>query len=155
MAEQPEADEVGRGGSPPASREAGAEPEGNVGAAGGAPRPAEPHGDPDAIVFRALLDAVRDGRPTVLATVVDARGSTPRGVGSRMLIDPEGGLVGTIGGGCGEGEVIAAAGEVVASGEPRLLRVQLTDDMDSWSPAICGGVMDVLLEPVQGPASTN
>ncbi len=99
-------------------------------------------------VFRALLDAHRAGRPVVLATVVDTRGSVPRHPGSRMLVDPEAGLVGTIGGGCGEADVIAAAKEVLASGEPRLVRVELTDSTESWSPAICGGVMEVLVEPV-------
>lgn len=109
----------------------------------------EPRGtDPDAVVYQAVLDAAREGRPAVLATVVAARGSTPRDVGSKMLIGRAGRLVGTIGGGCGEGDVIAAASGVVETGVPRLLRVELMDDMDSWSPAICGGVMDVLLEPV-------
>ncbi len=106
--------------------------------------------DPDAVVYSALLDAAAEGRTVVLATVVDARGSTPRDVGTKMLIEPGGGLVGTIGGGCGEGDVIAAAAAVAETGTPRLVRVQLTDDMDSWSPAICGGIMDVLLEPVVG-----
>jgi xanthine/CO dehydrogenase XdhC/CoxF family maturation factor len=109
-----------------------------------APDPA----DADTAVFRALLDAVAAGRRVVLATVVAARGSTPRGVGSKMVIDPAAGLVGTIGGGCGEGDVIAAAAEVVATGRVRLVRVELMDPEDSWSPAVCGGIMDVLLEPV-------
>lgn len=99
-------------------------------------------------VFRALLDAHRAGRPVVLATVVDTRGSVPRHPGSRMLVDPQAGLVGTIGGGCGEADVIAAAQEVLASGQPRLMLVELTDSTEGWSPAICGGVMEVLVEPV-------
>ncbi len=99
-------------------------------------------------VFRALLDAHDAGRPVVLATVVDTRGSVPRHPGSRMLVDPEAGLVGTIGGGCGEADVIAAAKQVLESGEPRLVRVELTDSTEGWSPAICGGVMEVLVEPV-------
>jgi xanthine/CO dehydrogenase XdhC/CoxF family maturation factor len=104
--------------------------------------------DPDDVVLRALLDAVAAGRRVVLATVVGARGSTPRGVGSKMVIDPGVGLVGTIGGGCGEGDVIVAAEGVVASGRARRVRVELMDAEDSWSPAVCGGIMDVLLEPV-------
>jgi len=99
-------------------------------------------------VFRALVDAHRAGRPVVLATVVDTRGSVPRHPGSRMLVDPEVGLVGTIGGGCGEAEVLAAAREAQESGQPRLVRVELTDSTEGWSPAICGGVMEVLVEPV-------
>ena len=103
-------------------------------------------------VLEALRDAVEAGRTVALATVVAARGSTPRGAGSRMVIDPARGILGTIGGGCGEADVLAAAPEVLRSGQPRLIRVELMDDVDSWSPAVCGGVMDVFLEPV-GPTA--
>lgn len=102
----------------------------------------------DVIVYEAVLEAGRSGRTVALATVVATRGSTPRHAGSRMLIDPNAGLVGTIGGGCGEADVIEAAKEVLATGIPKLLRVQLTDPIDSWSPAVCGGIMDVFVEPV-------
>jgi xanthine/CO dehydrogenase XdhC/CoxF family maturation factor len=109
---------------------------------------AGPVKDPDVVVYSALLDAAAAGRRVVLVTVVGARGSTPRGVGSKMLVDPAVGLVGTIGGGCGEGDVVRAAGEVAETGRPRRVRVDLLDPEDSWSPAVCGGVMDVLLERV-------
>ncbi len=99
-------------------------------------------------VFAAAVEAAEAGRPTVLATIVRARGSTPRGVGSKMLVDPERGLTGTVGGGCGEAEVIEAAREVVSTGQPRMLRIDLTEDLFSWSPAVCGGVFDVFLERV-------
>jgi xanthine/CO dehydrogenase XdhC/CoxF family maturation factor len=66
-----------------------------------------------------------------------------------MVIDPEVGLIGTIGGGCGEADVLAAAREVIGSGAPRLVRVELTDPVDSWSPAVCGGVMEVFVEAVK------
>lgn len=99
-------------------------------------------------VYAAAGEAAREGRATVLATIVRCRGSTPRGVGSRMLVDPERGLTGTVGGGCGEAAVIEAAREVVRSGTPRLVRVDLTEDLLSWSPAVCGGVFDVFLERV-------
>lgn len=101
-------------------------------------------------VLEGIVDAARAGRAVVLATVVRTRGSVPRHAGSRMLIDAERGLIGTIGGGCGEAEVIAAAGEVLQSGEPRLIEVQLTDAIESWSPAVCGGVMEIFVEPVRG-----
>jgi xanthine/CO dehydrogenase XdhC/CoxF family maturation factor len=99
-------------------------------------------------VYAAALEAARAGRATVLATIVRAKGSTPRGVGSKMLIDPARGLVGTVGGGCGEAQVIDAAHEVLRTGAPRRVRVDLTADLAGWSPAVCGGVFDVLLEPV-------
>jgi len=102
----------------------------------------------DLAVFAAAEAAAREGRPVVLATIVRCKGSTPRGVGSKMLVDPAGGLTGTVGGGCGEAEVIEAASEIVRTGEPRLLRIDLTEDLFSWSPAVCGGVFDVFLERV-------
>jgi xanthine dehydrogenase accessory factor len=99
-------------------------------------------------VFAAAVEAAETGHPTVLATIVRARGSTPRGVGSKMLVDPERGLTGTIGGGCGEAQVLETAREVLESGVPRLVHVDLTEDLFSWSPAVCGGVFDVFLERV-------
>ncbi len=98
-------------------------------------------------VFHALTAARAAGRPVALATVVDTRGSVPRHPGSRMLVDLEAGLVGTIGGGCGEADVIAAAEEAIRTGKPRLVRVELTDATDTWSPAVCGGVMEIFVEP--------
>jgi xanthine/CO dehydrogenase XdhC/CoxF family maturation factor len=102
----------------------------------------------DREVYVALLAAAEEGRRVALATVVDVRGSTPRDVGSKMVIDGGGAQVGTIGGGCGEAEVLVAAGEVIETGVPKLVRVDLTDDYLSWSPAVCGGVMEIFIEPV-------
>jgi xanthine dehydrogenase accessory factor len=65
-----------------------------------------------------------------------------------MLIEPGRGLVGTIGGGCGEAEVIEAAQEVLESARHKVVRVNLTEDPLSWSASICGGVLDVFVEPV-------
>jgi xanthine dehydrogenase accessory factor len=102
----------------------------------------------DSEIYGAVLAAAHAARPAALATVVRTRGSVPRHAGSKMLVEPDRGLVGTIGGGCGEGDVIIAARDVIATGTPRLIRVTLMDEIDSWSPAVCGGTMDVFLEPV-------
>lgn len=101
------------------------------------------------VVYRALVEAAEEGRRVALATVIAARGSTPRDVGSKMVIGADGELVGTIGGGCGEGDVLEAAREVLASGRPARVRVELMDAEESWSPAVCGGIMDVYVEPVE------
>jgi xanthine/CO dehydrogenase XdhC/CoxF family maturation factor len=103
----------------------------------------------EAPVHEAVIAAAAAGRPAALATVISTKGSVPRHAGSRMLIDIETGPVGTIGGGCGEADVIAAARDVVASATPRLVRVELLDAVDSWSPAVCGGVMEIFVEPVR------
>ncbi len=112
-------------------------------------------GDQD--VYEAVLATVRGGRRAALATIVSTRGSTPRKAGSRMLVDPETGLVGTVGGGCGEAEVIEAAHQVIEDGVPRLVKVDLTEDLLGWSPAVCGGIMDIFVEricPSDGPPAT-
>ena len=102
----------------------------------------------DLAVFAAASHAGAQGRAVALCTVVGRKGSTPRGVGSRMLVDPAEGLVGTVGGGCGEAQVIDAARQVVRTGVPQMVRVDLTEDILSWSPAVCGGVFDVFVERV-------
>jgi len=102
----------------------------------------------DRTLNEALSAAQDAGRACVLATIVATRGSTPRKVGARMLVDPETGLVGTVGGGCGEAEVIESAGRVIESGVPERVRVDLTEDFTTWSPAVCGGVMDVFVERI-------
>src|ERR1051325_7705293 len=85
----------------------------------------------DLAVYAAAERAAAEGRIVALATIVRCRGSTPRGCGSKMLVDPERGLTGTVGGGCGEAEVIEAAAQVIATGRPRLLRIDLTEDLFS------------------------
>lgn len=102
----------------------------------------------DRELFRALRAARDEGRCCALATVVSTRGSTPRKTGTKMLVDPTRGLTGTVGGGCGEAEVLEAAAQVLADGRPRMVRVDLTRDLLSWSPAVCGGVMEIYVEAV-------
>ena len=102
----------------------------------------------DLAVWSAAADAAAAGRPAVLATIVRARGSTPRGVGSKMLITSDGEPVGTVGGGCGEARVAEVAREVLQTGVPCLVRVDLTEDLFSWSPAVCGGIFDVFVERI-------
>ena len=99
-------------------------------------------------VFRELQIALDAGKPAVLATVAATRGSTPRRSGARMLVRSDGSFCGTIGGGCGEAEVIHAAMEAHADGRPRLVQVDLTNPLDG-DDKICGGVMDVFVERIQ------
>lgn len=105
----------------------------------------------EAHLLKQLIRAAAEQRTVILATVIATRGSVPRHAGSKMMVDPESGaLVGTIGGGCGEADVLAAAKEVAQTGTPRLIRVELTDEIESFGPAVCGGVMDIFVERVQG-----
>ena len=98
-------------------------------------------------VFREIGKSLREGEPLAVATVAATRGSTPRRAGARMAVRPDGSFCGTIGGGCGEAEVWSAAMEVLETGEPRLVVVDLTESTEGENK-ICGGVMEVFVERV-------
>ena len=102
----------------------------------------------DGDIFQGILDAQAANRPCALATVVATRGSTPRKTGAKMLVVPAHGLIGTVGGGCGEAEVITAAKRALETGEPQMVRVDLTDDPLSWTGSVCGGILEVFVEPI-------
>jgi xanthine dehydrogenase accessory factor len=107
-------------------------------------------------VLRAIEEGMPRGRRMALATIVGVRGSTYRREGARLLIPEHGEPVGTISGGCLEGDIAAAAAEVIESGAPRLLRFDLTsDDEVVWGWGLgCNGVIDVFVEPAKGAAAT-
>jgi xanthine dehydrogenase accessory factor len=82
-----------------------------------------------------------------VATIVRTRGSSPREVGARMLVKPNGDTDGTVGGGCGEAEVWRAAIEVLADEQPRMVVVDLTNEIAINTDGVCGGIMDIFVEP--------
>src|SRR5207247_5445067 len=92
-------------------------------------------------IFRELQASLDAGTPAVVATVAATRGSTPRRAGARMLIRADGSSCGTIGGGCGEAEVIVAALEAHEDSRPRLVRVALTNPLDG-DDKMWGRVLD-------------
>lgn len=96
-------------------------------------------------IYTKLNDLIQE-TPVAVATIVDVRGSVPREVGTKMIIHPHGQHVGTIGGGCGEGEVIRAGLDVIDTGNPILIEVDLTDGISMETLGVCGGVMDVFVE---------
>lgn len=100
-------------------------------------------------IYAEIAKSLESGEPLVLATVAAARGSTPRKPGAKMVVRPDGTFFGTIGGGCGEAEVWQKAMEVLETGKPEIVRVDLTTPIDG-EDKICGGVMDVFVERVSG-----
>lgn len=84
--------------------------------------------------------------PVAVATIIKVRGSVPRTVGTKMIIHPLGQHHGTIGGGCGEADVIKAGMDVIDTGRPQVVEVDLTDDISMQSLGVCGGIMDVFVE---------
>jgi xanthine/CO dehydrogenase XdhC/CoxF family maturation factor len=86
------------------------------------------------------------GEAAALATIILKKGSVPRNVGSKMIIFRDGRILGTIGGGCGEGEVIEKAFEVMDTGVPGKHTVDLTKGLFYEDGGICGGTFEVFIE---------
>jgi len=82
-------------------------------------------------------------------TVVRANGSTPQRAGAKMLVFPDGRTIGTIGGGCYENDAFWKAREALATGKPALLHYELNDDFAQENGLVCGGQMDVHIDPLE------
>ena len=99
-------------------------------------------------VWRAAADLIREGASGALATVARVRGSTPVPAGTKMLVGAEGRLLGSVGGGCVEAEVIGAALEVQRRRAPSLLTHHLNADLAGDLGLSCGGTVDIFVEPL-------
>jgi len=99
-------------------------------------------------IYPKAMEALESGRSSVLATIIRLTGSGPRGVGTKFLILEDGSYVGTIGGGLLEAQVIAGAKEVFATRKPSRLSFNLRGIDVAKSEMICGGQMEVFLEPL-------
>jgi xanthine dehydrogenase accessory factor len=100
-------------------------------------------------VFAAVADALERGEPAALVTIVSTTGSTPQRVGAKMLVFGDGRIVGTIGGGCYENDAFGKAREAIASRAPQIVHYELSDDFAQETGLICGGQMDVYIEPIE------
>ncbi len=100
-------------------------------------------------VLRAAADALARGEAVALVTIVRTQGSTPQRAGAKMLVFADGRTVGTIGGGCYENEALLKARDAIASGRPAFLHYELNDDFAQENGLICGGRMDVHVDPLE------
>ena len=103
-------------------------------------------------ILAELAAAVRDGQPVVVATIVATERSVPRHAGTKMLVYPDGAIIGTIGGGSVEATVRRDALGTLGDGRPQTHLYRL-EDPTAGDPGICGGTMTVYLEPYM-PANT-
>jgi len=96
--------------------------------------------------FATAADWARAGRSVALATVIETWGSSPRPVGSQLVVDIDGAFVGSVSGGCIEGAVVREAQDVIASGEPKLLEFGVSDQT-AWDVGLaCGGKIRLYVE---------
>ena len=102
-------------------------------------------------VFKAAVQELDDSNPMVVATVVRTSGSTPQKSGAKLLVREDGSGVGTLGGGCVEGDIWFAAQELLKRGGDAELRdYQLNEDLAAQDGLVCGGTMYFLIDPVRG-----
>ena len=99
-------------------------------------------------VLPAAAQALERGEPAALVTIVRSSGSTPQRTGAKMLVFADGRTVGTIGGGCYENDALGKAREAIATGTPALVKYDLNDDFAQESGLICGGQMEVYIDPI-------
>src|SRR5215467_3944493 len=102
--------------------------------------------------MREVLDELgqwtREGEDVAIATVVETWGSSPRPIGSKMLVTRTGKMAGSVSNGCIEGAVFEEAQKVLKSGEPKLAAFGVSDDVAFGVGLACGGHIEVFIQPL-------
>jgi xanthine dehydrogenase accessory factor len=97
--------------------------------------------------MEVLTELAKDSEePRALVTIIETKGSVPRDIGAKMIVWPHGKTLGSIGGGCSEGEVISAAYDVIRDGGYKIQDVDMTGDVAEDEGMVCGGIMKVAIE---------
>ncbi|MBK8822772.1 MAG: XdhC family protein [Anaerolineales bacterium] len=98
-------------------------------------------------IYQALAELEKNNQSAALCTVTKSEGSTPRHVGSKMLVHPDGNFIGTVGGGELENRVIKAALESIQNETAQILSYSMADP-SRGDPGVCGGQVEVFVEPI-------
>ncbi|MDZ4735846.1 MAG: XdhC family protein [Rhodospirillaceae bacterium] len=97
-------------------------------------------------MLQQAADWRRAGKGVAIATVVATWGSSPRPVGSQMIVDDQGAMIGSVSGGCIEGAIVREALEIMRDGTSRLLDFGISNEQ-AWEVGLaCGGKLQVYLE---------
>ncbi len=97
--------------------------------------------------YKALVDLEMRGEAGVLCTIVRSQGSTPRHIGSKMLVYPDGRFIGPVGGGELESHVLGEVKLAFADSKARLLEYNMSDPARG-DPGVCGGQVEIFVEPI-------
>jgi len=105
-------------------------------------------GIPEGDELAAALAWLNEGRQVARATVVSTWGSSPRPVGSQLVVDQDGNMVGSVSGGCIEGAVVHECKQAMQTGAPKLLEFGVSDEQ-AWEVGLaCGGTVQVYVEKI-------
>ena len=99
-------------------------------------------------LYESLAQLERTDQPAALCTIIRARGSVPRHVGSKLLVHADGRIEGTVGGGEMESRVIREALETMSQGESRIVHYTLVNPSEG-DPGVCGGEVEIFVEPLR------
>lgn len=105
-------------------------------------------------VYKAAKKELNSEKQMVITTVVRTSGSTPQKSGARLLVKSDGSAVGTLGGGCVEGDIWFASSEILKQGLPAEMRsYELNEDLAAKDGLVCGGTMYFLIDPIREKSS--
>ena len=96
-------------------------------------------------IYEEIVRLKKLGRISALATIVDSKGSSPQKQGAKMLVRDDGTIMGTLGGGCIEADVVAHARMAMQDGQPRTVPFELTEKEGGL---VCGGTLTIYIEPI-------
>ncbi len=99
-------------------------------------------------IYQKIVELQENGQGSALCTIVHSQGSAPRHTGSKMLVYPDGHVIGSIGGGEIENRVIKEALQAIADGKTRFLEYSLVDP-EKGDVGVCGGQVQIFVEPIQ------
>jgi xanthine dehydrogenase accessory factor len=105
----------------------------------------------DADIYKEIIRIREADEEAALVTIVSTAGSTPREEGAKMLVRADGSILGSIGGGGLEARVCELAAKVMRKGKPERFKLSLTEEEGRGMGMICGGDMEVFIEPVLSP----
>lgn len=103
-------------------------------------------------LYQHVMEHLEEGRPCVLATVISQAGPAPRGIGAKCLIAQAGLVAGSVGGGLLEARTLDEARKVFDSALPQRIKFTLKGTDVAATDMLCGGDVEVFLEPISGPA---
>ena len=100
-------------------------------------------------ILKTALELKTDNNNIAIATVISTWGSSPRPVGSQLLVQSDGKFFGSVSGGCIEGEVISEALTTIKDGKPRLLDFDVSNEIAWQSGLACGGKVKIYVELIE------
>jgi xanthine dehydrogenase accessory factor len=98
-------------------------------------------------IYMEMAKRLQKGGRAAMATIIKTKGSTPQQLGAKMVVFDDGSFIGTVGGGCVEADIWAECREVLRTNRAGIFHFNLGGDYDDAEGMVCGGQMDVLIEP--------